>query len=102
MVKSGGEINLSTQIIMTNNTDPEMIRLEKLLDEYAGKARVDINKEKITDYDGRKLFKLIIDDYTKGIVSVDDLSSLCEQMYAKFDSNEHFFDLLLGGAEIEW
>ena len=80
----------------------EMDRRRELLEDFVKKADVSINSEQVSEADGKKLFAFIIKEYQEGRVSVDDLSSLCEQMYGKFNPLSEAYSHLLNGAEIEW
>lgn len=86
----------------TQKIYPEIERLKSLLNSYAQMADVNLEKDNVSESEGDKIFQHIIDDYVKGIVSVDDLSSLCELSYAKINSDSSLRGLLLSGAEIEW
>ncbi|MDQ3008472.1 MAG: hypothetical protein M3Q81_02655 [bacterium] len=86
---------------MKNNLH-ETNRLKNVLNFYESKSGINANLERISEADGKILFNLLIDDYKEGLVSVDDLSLLCEMMYAKFDRLSDMYFLLLNGAEIEW
>ena len=77
-------------------------KLDKILNEYATSLNLNINNSKLSEAIGKMLFQKIITDYINGKISVDDLSLLCEKMYAKFDVNTTMYSLLLYGAEIEW
>ncbi len=98
--------SLSSHQIKKENTpeksQQEMDRRVKLLNDLAKKAVVHFDLEKISEADGKKLFSYIIKEYREGLVSVDDLSSLCELMYGKFDTLSETYSHLLNGAEIEW
>lgn len=87
----------------TYNHDPELKRINDLLRKYASDAGVNIDVEQIAEPDGLKLFSLIVNDFYKGIVSVDDLSFFCEMMEGKFDFvTTNLGGLLTSGMEIEW
>ena len=75
----------------------------ELLYSYGQKTSVDVNIEEMSEENGKRVMSKIIKDFQAGLISCDDVSALCELLYAKFeypDSDLH--DLLLLGAEIEW
>lgn len=79
-----------------------MMRLKNLLELYGVMSNVDVSRDMIPEFEGDRLFKFIVADYIQGIVSVDDLSALCEMCYGKLSINSDLHGLLLSGAEIEW
>jgi len=87
---------------MKKNISTELDRLEQLLNLYLIKAGLNNNKTLFPDSDGEKLFKIIVQDYVTGTISVDDLSTLCELFYSKLDRQSDLYSLLLMGAEVEW
>ena len=80
----------------------EMDRRRKLLKDFAENTHIDVDSERMSEKDGKKLFSFIINEYREGRVSVDDLSALCEFMYGKFDPLSQTYSHLLNGAEVEW
>jgi hypothetical protein len=87
---------------MTKKITQEQTRLTRLLKGYSDKVGLDADQDKVSESYGEKLFKVIIQDYVVGIISVDDLSSLCEMFYSKLDIKTELYSLLLMGAEVEW
>jgi hypothetical protein len=69
---------------------------------YGGLVAVDVEKDRLTEDEVRKLFTRILRDYVSGAISVDDLSLLCEGVYGKLPPLSDMYSLLLGGAELEW
>lgn len=87
---------------MSLDTLNENTRLKRLLKRYATSISLDLDKEKLTELEVTNLFQLILTEYVKGKVPVDDLSMFCEMVYGKLNVESDLFSLLLMGAEIEW
>lgn len=74
----------------------------QLLLSYTTKIGIDSKANKLSEKMGKELFNVIVKDYKDGLISVDELSALCELMYDKFDFSSETYTLLSNGAEIEW
>ncbi len=87
---------------MTNEINPEIARLKKLLTNYCDEVGINPDQKTWSNTETHQLFHLIISDYIEGRVSVDDLATLCELSYLKLPPETSLFSTLLSGAEIEW
>ncbi|MEO8581353.1 MAG: hypothetical protein ABI425_02100 [Patescibacteria group bacterium] len=79
-----------------------MNRRKKLPHAYAEKVGLStaiVDADVIKEEHGRLLFTAIVQDYQKGIISIEDLSFLCQEMWLKCRG---FAATLLEGADISF
>lgn len=85
-----------------NDIYKERAKEYSLLQKLANHTQVNVDADKISDADCRKLFTLIINQYKENKLSGNELSALCELVYGKLSTDSKLYDLLQLGAEIGW
>ncbi|MEX0895676.1 MAG: hypothetical protein WDZ94_01910 [Patescibacteria group bacterium] len=75
---------------------------ESTLYKYAESISIDLDQSKLSESKVSELLRLLLAEYLKGQLSIDDVSIFCGLLYGKLDLNSDLFSVLLMGAEIEW
>src|SRR5690606_32491893 len=70
---------------------------------YSEKINANIEVDEMPTNESKKLMIEVFKDFQAGHLSADDVSAVCELLYAKFEHTDpDLYDLLLLGSEIEW